>query len=403
MNNPLSRLDRILAGLALARWMQVLLLIFEIPPLWSHLGWYFHHGGDQKYYFEFAQKLAAGQFDKMFAVQVGFPAVLALGIRLTGAQTFEALLPYVVILMGFILGAASVFLVGRSTYSLLGSEALAIGSAALWAFAPWWLWLLLGLHPSEAQMRGPYVPMVAWLQAIPDGITTFVLLLSFYYCVRVMRATNRWRAGLWALPLALAAGLVLLLRVQQVTALVLLLAVLLVEKRWFAAVLLLLGIVGLYQLQVYYMHRYAVLNESTSWLLTWLPPNFYFGTVSIQTNQINWNLLPIVMDFGAIPTFLWQKIRQAWMLLPLGLVAIFPLLLWLAVSWRQLGKGVTVLLFGMPIAAIGLLLFSPIYLESFYRYSIPAMPFLCILAVWAVQFFWQTVRRWRLTFLQKKV
>lgn len=87
-------------------------------------------------------------------------------------------------------------------------------------------------------MRGPYVPMVAWLQAIPDGITTFVLLLSFYYCVRVMRATNRWRAGLWALPLALAAGLVLFLRVQQVTALVFLLAVLLVEKRWFAAVLL---------------------------------------------------------------------------------------------------------------------------------------------------------------------
>jgi hypothetical protein len=41
-----------------------------------------------------------------------------------------------------------------------------------------------------------------------------------------------------------------------------------------------------------------------------------------------------------------------------------------------------VLLFGATPAAIGVLSFSPIFIENAYRFSLPAAPFLLVLASW---------------------
>ena len=48
--------------LALLRMAIVALLIVGFPQLESHDGWYFHHGGDQNYYFDFGLVLAQGTY-----------------------------------------------------------------------------------------------------------------------------------------------------------------------------------------------------------------------------------------------------------------------------------------------------------------------------------------------------
>ena len=71
--------------LALLRMAIVALLILGFPQLESHDGWYFHHGGDQNYYFDYGLVLAEGTFEQYFSVNLGLPAIMALIIRLFGS------------------------------------------------------------------------------------------------------------------------------------------------------------------------------------------------------------------------------------------------------------------------------------------------------------------------------
>ncbi|HJL69794.1 MAG TPA: hypothetical protein QGI30_02910, partial [Anaerolineales bacterium] len=129
-------------GFALLRLLIVLLLIVGFPPLESHDGWYFHHGGDQNYYFDYGDVLARGTFARYFSVNLGMPALMALAIRVTGASTFSALLPLVVLLNGFLLGGLSVLVVGRLAARLTRHERCGYLAGGLWALMPWLLWLL---------------------------------------------------------------------------------------------------------------------------------------------------------------------------------------------------------------------------------------------------------------------
>jgi len=79
--------------LALLRMGIVALLIVGFPQLESHDGWYFHHGGDQNYYFDFGLVLARGTYEQYFSVNLGLPAIMAIIIRLFGSLTFSDLLP----------------------------------------------------------------------------------------------------------------------------------------------------------------------------------------------------------------------------------------------------------------------------------------------------------------------
>ena len=87
--------------LALLRVTIVSLLIIGFPQLESHDLWYFHHGGDQNYYFDFGLVLARGTYDQYFSVNLGLPAIMAIIIRLLDYSTFSDLLPHMVLLNGF--------------------------------------------------------------------------------------------------------------------------------------------------------------------------------------------------------------------------------------------------------------------------------------------------------------
>ena len=99
--------------LALLRMAIVALLILGFPQLESHDGWYFHHGGDQNYYFDFGLVLAEGTFEQYFSVNLGLSAIMALIIRLFGSLTFSDLLPHIVLIHGFLFGGMSVIVIGK--------------------------------------------------------------------------------------------------------------------------------------------------------------------------------------------------------------------------------------------------------------------------------------------------
>ena len=51
-------------------------------------------------------------------------------------------------------------------------------------------------------------------------------------------------------------------------------------------------------------------------------------------------------------------------------------------SGRSLGWDRSMLMFGAPLAAIGILILSPIFVENIYRFTLPAIPFFMVLISW---------------------
>lgn len=373
----------ILLGFALVRITIVLLLVVEIPPLWSHQGWYFHHGGDQDYYLQYAQSILNRDY-QAYAVQIGYPLVLSGLMRLTNSGSFEALLPWVVSLQGLILAPLSVFVVGWCVHLLTRKWRWAYLSAGLWALMPILIWVVLGFHPAEKVVRGPYVPAVAWLQMVPDGITAFLGILAFYMFLLVQKADRLWQV----VVLGCLLGGLLSFRLQQAPLVaLLLLALWLTNRRYNFSFVIFLLLVSYYPVIGWQLLMRSARNAD-NWLIPWLPSNVYYGFIEPTTNHVYLNLSPL--DPNTLPALLANKLPD-WYLLMGGLLAGLAGLWLMRVFAQRLGWAITLLLFLSPPAAIGFLLFSPIFLQSIYRYAIPSLPFLCVLVGVGGDLAWQIV------------
>ena len=334
--------DRVYLGFALLRLLIVLLLIVGFPPLESHDGWYFHHGGDQNYYFDFGEVLTRGTFEQYFSVNLGMPALMALAIRATGAATYSDLLPVVVLLNGFLLGGLSVLVVGRLAERLTRRERCGYLAAGLWALMPWLLWLLFWPHPRADWVRMPYVPGVAWLQGGPDGPGVFFAVLGAYFLAWSLDS----RQLRWAFFSGAAFGMMLLFRVHF-------------------AVFILLGVLAL-----------GLKRRG------WHVALFSIAAAALYLPQVLYNRLANIVAFSYL-------VDAAQALLGRGaLIAVVVVVAGLLAVWgfhragRSLGWDRAVLLFGATPAAIGVLSFSPIFIENAYRFSLPAAPFLLVLVSW---------------------
>jgi len=372
--------DQVYLGFALLRLLIVLLLIVGFPPLESHDGWYFHHGGDQNYYFDYGDVLARGTFARYFSVNLGMPALMALAIRVTGASTFSALLPLVVLLNGFLLGGLSVLVVGRLAARLTRHERCGYLAGGLWALMPWLLWLLFWPHPRADWLRMPYVPGVAWLQGGPDGPGVFFALLGAYFLALSMDS-NQLR---WPLLSGVAFGVMLLFRAHFAALLLLGVLVLGLKRRGWHVALLLIAAATLYLPQVLY-NRLASLELGTPGYIPWLPGYLYFGVLDVMAETVyyadNTAMNVIAFDYllDAARRLLWRETLMAVAAALVGCLAVWGF----HRAGRSLGWDRAVLLFGAAPAAIGVLSLSPIFAENVYRFSLPAVPFLAVLVSWA--------------------
>ncbi len=358
----------------------VLLLIVGFPPVESHDGWYFHHGGDQNYYFDFGEVLTRGTFEQYFSVNLGMPALMALAIRATGAVTYSDLLPVVVLLNGFLLGGLSVLVVGRLAARLTRRERCGYLAAGLWAVMPWLLWLLFWPHPRADWLRMPYVPGIAWLQGGPDSPGVFFALLGTYFLVLSLDS----RQLRWPLLSGAAFGVMLLFR-PHLAALILL-GVLALGLRWHGwhAVLFSIVAAALYLPQVLY-NRLASLVLGTPGYNPWLPGYLYFGVLDVMAETAYYadnsgmNMVAFSYFVDAAQALLGRGALIAVVVALAGFLALWSFHL----AGRSLGWDRAVLLLGAAPAAIGVLSLSPIFAENVYRFSLPAVPFLVVLVSWA--------------------
>ncbi len=371
--------DRVYLGFALLRLLIVLLLIVGFPPLESHDGWYFHHGGDQNYYFDFGEVLTRGTFEQYFSVNLGMPALMALAIRATGAATYSDLLPVVVLLNGFLLGGLSVLVVGRLAERLTRRERCGYLAAGLWALMPWLLWLLFWPHPRADWVRMPYVPGVAWLQGGPDGPGVFFAVLGAYFLAWSLDS----RQLRWAFFSGAAFGMMLLFRVHFAVFILLGVLALGLKRRGWHVALFSIAAAALYLPQVLY-NRLASLVLGTPGYNPWLPGYLYFGVLDVMAETAYYadnpgmNIVAFSYLVDAAQALLGRGALIAVVVVVAGLLAVWGF----HRAGRSLGWGRGVLPFGATPAAIGVLSFSPIFIENAYRFSLPAAPFLLVLVSW---------------------
>ncbi len=372
--------DQVYLGLALLRLLIVVLMIIGFPPLESHDGWYFHHGGDQKYYFDYGEVLAWGTFTQYFAVNLGMPALMALGIRVSGASTFADLLPLVVLTNGFLLGGLSVILVGRLAAQLTRCERSGYLAAVLWTLIPWLLWLLFWLHPRSELLRMAYVPGLAWLQGSPDGPGVFFALLGAYFLTLSLDSGHLR----WPLLSGAAFGVMMLYRPHFAAFLFLGVLVLVLHRRGWHVALFSICAAALYLPQVLY-NRLASLELGTPGYNPWLPGYLYFGVLDVMAETAYYgdnpsmNMVAFRYLVDAARVFLWRGALMAVVAVLVGCLSAWGF--WRA--GRSLGWDRAVLLFGAGPAAVGVLLLSPIFAENVYRFSLPAAPFLVVIVSWA--------------------
>ncbi|MEK7784005.1 MAG: hypothetical protein AAB658_01105, partial [Chloroflexota bacterium] len=141
---PTARISRLwsigLIALMLARAAMSWLLLNDIPRLLFHEGWYFSQGGDQHLYMQVAYSLLAGESIGT-KLGVGVPLIMAALLRLTGKLQYDDILPWLVILNGFVLGGLSVWVMAQLTWALTRSRWQGLAAAALWTFSAYALWL----------------------------------------------------------------------------------------------------------------------------------------------------------------------------------------------------------------------------------------------------------------------
>lgn len=379
-----------LVALVLVRWIVVIMMIKGFPALESHDGFYFHHGGDQDYYFEYGEVLAQGSFDRYFAVNLGQPALMAIAIRIFNATTFTEILPTIVAINGFLFGGLSVILVGRLSERLSGSCRAGYIAAGLWALMPWIMWIGFLPHPNRLWLQSPYVPGVAWLQGIPDGPAVFFALLALHMLVVWIDVPR----PSWLVASGAALGVMLLFRFQLVFIVALAILVVILERRMRASIGLVVIVALAYLPQVIY-NRVSSTLAGISNVIAWLPGYLYSGFIDPVSNEIYWrnpefNILLFVPGHTEVQ---WFSTPALWIVC--AVIIAFAVERRMPVITSRVGWSRAIVALAAPWAAIGMPMLSPIFLENVFRFSLPAIPFLALLAGLCVDVLWGNVRRMR--------
>ena len=361
------------------RMLIVVLLILGFPVLESHDFWYFHHGGDQNYYFDFANVLVEGGSNQYFSVNLGWPAIMAIMMHIFDVTLFSELLPYVVIFNGIMLGGLSVVLVGKLTARLLNSVIAGYFAGLLWAVMPWLIYLLLWPHPYADLVRMPYVPGVAWLQGLPDGPGMFFILVSVYCFVRYL---DSYQIS-WIIFSGVSCGLMLLFRVHFVTMLLLLVCVIAMRGYWWD-LLLFLSVTGIMYVPQIIYNRFSSLAIGAPGYNPWLPGYLYFGFIDVMADTVfyydnsSFNVISVDHWIDYIVALVQGNFIVFCLLCVVFCLYIFC---WI-MTRRVLDLSRSLIIFVAPLASIGILSVSSVFADNAYRFALPAIPFVLILGIW---------------------
>jgi hypothetical protein len=381
-----ARLDRVqrgLLGLMLLRWVLALLFMLDILPLDLRYGWYLQHGGDQDIMISLSRSILWAVPEET-VVAIGQPLLMLPWLVLFRAYFYTDIVVPMVLLNGFVLGGLSVLLVGGLARSLT-TDRTALWSATIWAVLPLLGYVGFFWHYDWVTVRSAMVPKLGWLNGLTDGPATFYLLLATTLLARVR---DRRQVGFWYLVgIGLALGAVPLFRVIVLPIAGALLVYTLLAHGWQAVLTVVGGMLLMYLPQAWYNLTVFGLPFTTGY--------FSHGDIA----NYGGTLYRPLADMGASSPFRPDHVldnlayfieRRPWLMVPLA-AALATGGAMLVVLWRQRGWKVVMLLLAAPLTYLVPLATSWNFRDDIVRFSMPALPPLLIVGVYACLRIWDAV------------
>ena len=359
------------------------LLQHDLPRTTSHVGWYFHHGGDQNLYFQVAQDILAGQ-PRPQTASTGWSFVLAGLLKFIGGDEYTDILPLVVIGCGVWLGLLSVAVMARLALQLTDSRGQALAVAAVWTLLPYLLWFGFAAHPQAEVLRNAYVPRQMWMTGITDGSS---LLFAAWgaLCVFQKHSTRR-RAMIGCFLGGLSLGWAMALRIQVLPIVAVALIAMGWSRQWLGVGVMAVGVITGFAPQGWYAAASTGHPLNLPYFVEWL----WFDRDGRMTLLLN--------NLPANPTSLFENLF-AW-------ARRLPALVIVAVAgagaaagafvsrWRQ-NSAAAIFMYGAPLGSFMLHVITYIYKIDPLRYTLPAVSIGLPAAAWTAS--WMTAkiyRRW---------
>ncbi len=379
----LDRLQRSFLLLALVRVViAVLFVAANIPPLDLRYRWYLHHGGDQQEYLDLARSLAAGS-PQPSLVGLGQALMMLPWIILIQPSHYWDIVVPLVTINGFILGGLSVPLLGELARRITRRDGTALLAALVWTFLPTLTYYGFFWHFDPVIMRSSYVPVVGWLNGLSDGPTTFIIMIGAYLLARGIDEGEMPRRRL--IGFGVAIGLAVTWRVHIAGIAALWFLYILIAYGWRSLGLVVLGAAIAYLPQAWY--NVAVFH---------FPVTTGYISVYSTGHGLERTLWMLRYNLPFHPQYwvdLWAHhiARRMWLLVPLSAFLAFGLYATVALRRRRGWQAVAVL-FGSPLAYLIPMTAAWPFRADVLRFSLPALPFLIIIGIYALGIAWQQLR-----------
>jgi hypothetical protein len=379
----LDRVQRSFLLLALVRVViAVLFVAANVPPLDLRYRWYLHHGGDQQEYLDLARSLAAGS-PRPSLVGLGQALVMVPWVILMQPAYYWDIIVPLVVINGFLLGGLSVPLMGGLARRITGRNGVAVLAALVWAVLPTLTYYGFFWHFDPVIMRSSYVPVVGWLNGLSDGPTTFILMIGAYLLARGIDENAMPPRRLIGFGLAMGAAVTFRFHVVPIAAFLFLYV--LMAHGWRALGLAALGAAIAYLPQAWYNTAVFHFPVTTGYISVYstghgLERVLWMLRYNLPFHPRNW-------------ADLWAHhiARRMWLLIPLSAFLAFGLAAMLAL-WRRRGWQAAALLFGSPLVYLIPMTAAWPFRADVIRFSLPALPFLIIIGIYALAIIWQ---QWR--------
>lgn len=150
-------------------------------------------GGDEEEYFKQAIGLAEFQKVDNACYALGFPLLLVPFIWIWQANTLRQILVPVMIFHSWILFGLSIILIALIAERLTKDRKIAIFSAGLWTFFPYFILILVSIS-GRIEIGGIWMAHYMWTQVLSDPPSTFLIILSIY--IYILFASRRRSGGM---------------------------------------------------------------------------------------------------------------------------------------------------------------------------------------------------------------
>jgi hypothetical protein len=352
------------------------LYVFEIIPQEFHTPEYpfwFHQGGDERGYLALARALVSGNFTAG-KYPLGFPILLVPFLWVVQPATRDTLIQPVAAFWSLAMFPLGQLALAWLTVRLTGRRWLTLVSVLLWTALPVVTYIALRLVSNPTFAEASSVHMT-WAQMLSDGpATLFTLLTLVVFLAARARGYPLWSVSM----LGAVGGFLLLIRLTGILTVGSISLLLVIERRWRAAILMVALALIVFAPQMIY--------------------NQYFFGGPLTTGYTVLDDLPPQGLFSL--TYLFDALGKLWarlgLLLPVGVLLSVSLLgIGLVRLWQR--SRVYALVVGSWLG--GYLAFYSVYFYSWNgslpRFLIPVYPAAAIIGAVVLGYLIQVARRRR--------